>query len=504
MKAYLLFKDIDFDINQPLPWNEQALIQDLELDTLFSAMAVEDEFIYDKIKKVMLTSIRNNPEIILYRQNILKDCLKNPTIVRNIYNIVVETIESEKKIYWGIFSKYPVAILDRSVQVLQMYVGALKKLRNIANECSDQFSSEGFTTLFSMLKRELGDEYFAEIQNHLQILKFRDGVLISAELGKGNKGINYVLRNPTNLRKSWLERIFNFDKKPIYTYTIAERDDAGARALSDLRDRGINNVANALAQSCDHILSFFTMLRIELAFYVGCLNLSEGLAQMEAPVCFPTPAEKEERKHTGQGIYDVCLVLTQKQKAIGNDLDADNKNLVIITGANQGGKSTFLRAIGLSQLMMQSGMVVPAESFTANVCDNLFTHYKREEDTTMNSGKLDEELSRMNDIVNHITPNSLLLFNESFAATNEREGSEIASQITTALQEDYLKVFFVSHLYEFAHSFYEKKLKNAVFLRAERQKDGNRTFKLLEGEPLQTSYGKDLYNKITQKVNIES
>jgi len=504
MKAFLLYKNIDFDMNQPLPWNEQALVQDLELDTLFTAMAVDDKFLYDVIKKTVLTSIHNTPEIILYRQSVLKDCLKNPTILRNIYNIVVETIESEKKIYWGILSKYPIAILDRSVEVLQMYIRALKKIRDIANEFSEQFVSEGFKTLFAMLKRELSDEYFAEIQNHLQILKFRDGVLISAELGKGNKGINYVLRNPTNLRKSWLERIFNLDKTPIYSYTIAERDDAGARALSDLRDRGINNVANALAQSCDHILSFFTMLRIELAFYMGCLNLSEQLAQMEAPICIPTPTEKEKRIHNGQGIYDVCLVLTQKQKAIGNDLNADNKYLVIITGANQGGKSTFLRAIGLSQLMMQSGMYVPAVSFSANVCDHLFTHYKREEDTTMISGKLDEELSRMNDIVNHITPNSMLLFNEAFAATNEREGSEIASQITTALLEDHLKVFFVSHLYEFAHSFYERKLENAIFLRAGRQKDGKRTYRLLEGEPLQTSYGRDLYNKITQKVNIAS
>jgi len=502
MKAFLLYKNLDFDMNQPLPWNEQALVQDLELDTLFTAMAMGDKFLYDVAKKVVLTSILNNPAIILYRQNVLKDCLKNPTIVRDIYNHVVETIESEKKIYWGIFSRYPVAILDRSVQVLHMYVGALKKLRNIANESSEQFASEGFTNLFAMLIRELSDEYFTEIQNHLQIMKFRDGVLISAELGKGNKGINYVLRNPTTLRKNWFERIINFEKTPIYSYTIAERDDAGARALSELRDRGINNVANALAQSCDHILSFFTMLRTELAFYMGCLNLSEQLSQMDAPVCFPTSMEMEERKHTGKGIYDVCLVLTQKQKAIGNDLDADDKNLVIITGANQGGKSTFLRAIGLTQLMMQSGMFVPAEYFCANVCDNLFTHYKREEDTTMSSGKLDEELSRMNDIVNHITPNSMLLFNESFAATNEREGSEIASQITSALLDYHLKVFFVSHLYEFAHSFYEKKLKNEVFLRAVRQKDGKRTYKLLEGEPLQTSYGKDLYNKITQKVKI--
>jgi DNA mismatch repair ATPase MutS len=115
----------------------------------------------------------------------------------------------------------------------------------------------------------------------------------------------------------------------------------------------------------------------------------------------------------------------------------------------------------------------------------------------MKSGKLDEELSRMSDIVDKITSNSMVLFNESFAATNEREGSEIARQIVSALLENRLKVFFVTHLYKFAHGFLGKKMENgAIFLRAERQTDGGRTFKLVEGEPLQTSYGEDLYNMI--------
>jgi DNA mismatch repair ATPase MutS len=90
----------------------------------------------------------------------------------------------------------------------------------------------------------------------------------------------------------------------------------------------------------------------------------------------------------------------------------------------------------------------------------------------------------------------MLLFNESFAATNEREGSEIARQIVSALLEKRIKVFFVTHQYEFAHGFYDKRMENAIFLRAERQADGARTFKLIEGEPLQTSYGEDLYKGI--------
>jgi DNA mismatch repair ATPase MutS len=168
----------------------------------------------------------------------------------------------------------------------------------------------------------------------------------------------------------------------------------------------------------------------------------------------------------------------------------------MITGANQGGKSTFLRSVGLAQLMMQSGMFVLAESYRANVCDGVFTHYSREEDATMESGKLDEELSRMSDIADRITPHCLLLCNESFAATNEREGSEIARQVVRAMIEAGIKVIFVTHLFDLAHGFYLQEMDTALFLRAEREPDGTRTFRLLEGEPLPTSYGEDSFRRI--------
>jgi DNA mismatch repair ATPase MutS len=90
----------------------------------------------------------------------------------------------------------------------------------------------------------------------------------------------------------------------------------------------------------------------------------------------------------------------------------------------------------------------------------------------------------------------MVLFNESFAATNEREGSEIGRQIVCALLEKGIKIFFVTHLYAFAHGFVVERMERALFLRAERQADGQRTFKLVEGEPLQTSFGGDLYNMI--------
>ncbi|MCL4880389.1 MAG: DNA mismatch repair protein MutS [Anaerolineae bacterium] len=492
MKAFLMHKDRDFELPQESRLNEQALIQDLELTTLFNAMSLGNEFLFEVAKNAILWSLNNDLDTILYRQNILKDCLRNPALIRHLYDIAVETIEARKKHHYGIFTHYPGAILREAVNMLQMFVGQLKKLKMVAEENADKFESAGFTAFFAMLGRELADDYFTSIQNHLKELKFRGGVLISAELGKGNEGTNYVLRKSQDKNQNWVKQAFT-PRSPVYTVYIHPRDESGARALTDLENRGINLVANALAQSCDHILSFFTMLRTELAFYVGCLNLQEQLSQMGEPISFPTPVTSSERRHSLKGLYDICLTLTMRQRIVGNDVDADGKDLVMITGANQGGKSTFLRAVGLAQLMMQCGMFVPAESLCANICNGLFTHYKREEDTTMKSGKLDEELNRMSDIVDQLMPHAMVLFNESFASTNEREGSEIARQIINALIEKRIKVFYVTHLYDLADSFYNRKMENATFLRAERQADGRRTFKLVEGEPLQTSYGEDLY-----------
>ena len=102
----------------------------------------------------------------------------------------------------------------------------------------------------------------------------------------------------------------------------------------------------------------------------------------------------------------------------------------------------------------------------------------------------------MSNIVDALTPDSMLLFNESFAATNEREGSEIARQIVCALLETRIKIIFVTHLYEFAHRLGKENTDTTLFLRAERQADGTRTFKLLPAEPLETSFGADLYEEI--------
>jgi len=493
MKVFLLHPDQDFTATPKPLFNQEALTADLELNVIFNAMSRGDKYLLGTAKQVVMSSLEA-VDVIRYRQEILKDCIKNSTVVREIYQIPIEAIENKRRHWMGIFSRYPGGILSGAVQMLEMFVVMLKKLKRIADEHGDQFESQGFRRFFAMIQHELDDEYFSVVERHLKTLRFRRGVLVSARLGKGNEGADYILRKTNHDNRNWVKRVFS-NKAQTYSYMLHPRDETGARALGELRDRGVNLVANATAQSADHINSFLDVLQFEMAFYIGCLNLSEKLASLGEPIAFPDPVPAGERQHSFTELYDAALTLTMNKKVVGNYVNADEKNLVIITGANQGGKSVFLRSIGLAQLMMQCGMFVPAESFRANVCTGLFTHYKREEDATMTSGKFDEELSRMSEIVDHVNSNSLILFNESFAATNEREGSEIAHQIVSALLEKGVKVFYVTHQYEFSRSFIDENRQDVLFLRADRR----RSYKLTEGEPLKTSFGVDAYNKVFGK-----
>ncbi len=487
------------------PWNAEALIRDLELDTLFSAMAGNDDLIFEVAKRVILNGTNMDLETIRYRQDVLQDCLKCPAVIRKLYAVAAEAVEKRNQQYLGAaLRRLPDWLLRDSIELLENLLDSIGELRKISNLHANEFSSKGWTAFFAIIQTELSGEHIACIKYHLSQLKLRNGLVLSARLGEGNKGTDYVLHLPPARKGTWLgrlivkwhKRFFARQQRGVYDFSLSPHDESGARILSDLKNRGIGIAADALGQSADHVRNFFSVLRVELAFYVGCVNMYEQLMKKKGVFLPPSPMPAEECRLSFRGLYDICLALRLDRCVIGNDTNADTKNLLIVTGANQGGKSTFLRSVGLAQLLMQCGMFVPAESFCSSVCSDILTHYKREEDTEMKSGKLDEELDRMNNIVDHIQPYSMILFNESFAATNEREGSEIAQQIISALSEKRIRMVFVTHLYEFARSVYEKHGENVLFLRAERQMDGTRTFRLIEGEPLQTSFGEDLYKRI--------
>jgi MutS domain V len=495
------YRNVSADLTKALPWNWRALTTDLALDVLFSAMAGDEDYVHEIARRVILEAVTGDVDTVRYRQDILRDCLRAPHVIRELYDLAVTAMENRADGYLGYLGalvRHPDSVLRSALEQMAAFVKFLRKLGRIGDRHAAEFTAAGWTEFFAMLQRDLGDNYLDRVERELNELRFRYGVLLSAKLGRADKARNFLLHRSPIKKGHWMDwwrRLFR-DQPHSYRFDLHPRDEAGGRALAEIRDRGLGLAASALAQSADHVRNFFRMLRAELAFYVGCINLHERLSHKDEPTCFPLVASIEERRLSFRGLYDVGLSLTRDQRVIGNTANADGKSLIVITGPNTGGKSTLMRGLGLAQLMMQSGMFVGADAFSGSVCDGLFTHYRREEDVAMESGKFDEELQRMSEIVDHITPRSIVLFNESFAATNEREGSEIGRQVISALLERGVRALCVTHMFELAHGFYSRDKKRALFLRAVREAGGGRTFKLSEGEPLPTSFGEDLYNAV--------
>ena len=486
-------RDRDFDLEAPLPGHTEDLIGDLGLEPLLEVMAGGDDFLH-RVTRVALLSSLEDPRRIEYRQRVLLDCLHRPDLARSLYDLAGEALASERKVWGSFLSNSPSGLLYRSVELLELLVEALRTLRGVAERERNEVRSKALVALFDLSLAELDDEYLARVEDHLERLRFQRGLQFSAQLGQGLRQVEHTVRRPSRRGSRWTALLRRHDRDG-YSFTIPDRDEAGWQALAELRNQALSSLAQVVAEATDHLLAFFTMLRREIGFYVGCVRLHARLTRDGLPVCIPTPRAPGSAGLRCTGLYEPVLGLRARGQIVGNDVEAEGIRLVMVTGANQGGKSTFLRSVGIAALMMQCGMFVPARSFVATVYRGVFTHYRRAEDTTMTSGKLDEELGRMSAIVDVIRPGSLLLSNESFASTNEQEGSRIARHVFRTMAECGVTVVAVTHLFDLASGLYQRG-GSVLFLRAEREPDGRRTFRLVEGEPLPTSFGRDIYERV--------
>ncbi|MBX6350827.1 MAG: DNA mismatch repair protein MutS [Clostridia bacterium] len=492
MRPHLLHPDRDFTPAEPPHAGD--LVKDLGLDGLFDAMARGDAFVREAARAVFLSSLAD-PEAIRYRQAVLRDFLAQPELLRTLYRLAVEAVEGERRSYFGLFLRSPSSVVHRSREALGWLAECLEKLRDIARAHRPGVASHGLTRLFTELERELDDEYLRAVRRLLADPALGDELLASARLGPDMRGADYVLRRPHDGRHGrWASLLAR--RRGVLVVRVADRDEAGHRALQELRERALNRAADALGASVDHILGFFLSLRRELAFYLACVQLAERLRGLAVPIAFPVPRPTGARGWSFQGLVDPGLALASDAPPVGNDLDSPEAQALVVTGPNRGGKSTFLRALGLAQLMMQCGMFVAARAFAAGLATGLFTHFRREEDVALEAGQLDEECRRMSDIAAGLSAGALVLMNEPFQSTNEREGSEVALQVAEALLDAGVRLACVTHLFDFADRLGTRRPGTVALLRAERLADGTRTYRILPGDPLPTSYAADLYARI--------
>jgi len=490
MKVRLLDPEVDFDPDAEEPDTADDLRRDLELDFLWDAMAAGDGFVRAVAEAATLRPA-TDPAIIAYRQDALRDVIENADAVARLYAVAMDALAVRRGILTMPVKGRPEITLSHSVRMLSQLADQLDVLRTLCGEIADAFSSAAFRELFAVVARELDDAYMQRLRGQLKELEFGPGMLMSAHLGRDGQVTGQVLRRGKRENQGFFDRTPM--RKPRFAFTIPERDEAGFNALADLRARSVAEVSAAVHESTEHVLSFFRQLRVELAFYQGVATLRTALQELGVPVCIPDVTDQPGWVATG--LCDPCLALRAHSAPVGNNLGLHDGRLLVITGANHGGKSTFLRALGVAQLMAQSGGIVAATVFSCPTVGQVLTHWTREEDAELRHGKLDEELDRMSGLIDRIHSGDLLLCNESFASTNEAEGSQIALDVATALVRAGVRMRYVTHMFDFAHAVEGSDL-GADFLRAPRDACGGRSYRLEPGPPLATSYGVDLYDRV--------
>ncbi|HEX2946349.1 MAG TPA: DNA mismatch repair protein MutS [Clostridia bacterium] len=500
MKPYLLFEQYKGDLYHKIP-NEKDLAEDLNLSAVFRAMAQNDSFIHNTARQVILCSL-SDTEAISYRQNVLKDCLNNQSVIRRLYDIsenIMEEAAFYKQSTQPSFSRAVTVSykLRNAAGLADILIAGLETLRSTAHRYKGNFKSKGLTAFCLQQETLLTDDFFIELKKYISDLGFiSEGgrIIIGSSIGKGLKGTAHILRSISNRNAD--NKGSKEANRSRQSGTILLDNISIANNAKEVEEAGLVHILRLLNRFNESVLDFFDTLHFEAGFYAGCINLHNIVKGHSAAVSFPVPDEANKRNLSFESLYDLSLLLNEQRQPVSNGLDTHDTCLYIITGANQGGKSTYLRSIGIAQLLMQCGMFVPASYYRANVSESIFTYFTREEDESMNSGKLEEELKRMNEIISSACRNSLIFMNEPFATTTERDGSKIAQDIVTAFYELDVKTLVVTHLFEFANLMFVQELQKAVFLRAERSDGGSRTFNIKEGEPLTTSYGEDIFNSV--------
>lgn len=538
MNVNLLYAHNDWTSAKPY-FDWYGMVKDLGLDTLFDAAkqdAVvrnskviytehEDPFLAQAMKKVMCVPL-NKKEEVLYRQEILKDCIRHEDFAGKLYVLASKVLADweklgRKKSHTGVRDTKAELITD--IQVLRLLVSGMSEVKTLLLENLDGLSSRGFLTLYARINQEFSQDVQENLEKILNDLSFyadtsvrevkrnvfisnRPRLQIDCGLADGLKFGDMKLEsietsvkaytNPYGIRAKLQGRINGMLPNYISLYKNTSLQEDAA----NLEYQAVSYVMSC----CSGVLSsfgyFFDQLHFQIGFYLGAINIKHLMKRYLLDYCFPEVGERDSLHY--EELKEVVMSMAQGGKTVGNTGNLDGKMLAIITGANQGGKSTFLRSVGIAQVMMQCGLMVAAKRFCSGLYPNFFTHFTRREDSAMNSGRLDEELRRMDQIISNLGKDSLIVLNESFATTTEKEGSAIAYDVIKALKEENIKILTVTHLLSFAQKMYDEtddvEKSDIAFLSAEHLEDGTRTFKMIPHEPELTSFGLELFEKIIE------
>lgn len=433
---------------------------DLNLDKLVGAVAARTEG-YD-LSSFFYWSLNDINEI-RYRHGVFRD-LQDPALFENCLAFAAKLKEARTLLRVAAKCYYPLQRQALFLEVVEKYCSALKSYSAALDGLT--LHSPGFSSLRDYLAGLVQSEKFTTL--------FREAASIESELSAIRyevfiDGVRLVIRhlqNEQDYSRDVLATFQRFSQGAVKDYRISFSESL---EMNHLEAEILDQVARLNSSPFSRMKRFYEENQgfwdpvvdrydREIHFYLAYVGIMHDLGQIGLAFCYPEVSAtcKEE---SSRDMFDLPLALQfleGKKAIVCNDYFLKTpERLFIITGPNQGGKTTFARAFGQLHYLAKLGLPVPGSEATLFLPDQIFTHFEREERFEDLNGKLQDDLIRMRRILDLATPESLVILNEIFSSTTTRDAVMLCRNIMAKVSELDMLGVWVTFIEELA-SFSEK------------------------------------------------
>jgi len=496
----------------------------------------------------ILSSPAIDSDVIRYRQDIFSDFYRSQTMFDAFASVIPKIEEISLFAETRKDSRSPLQETIWRLGELELYVDCIETLAAGFSRATEEIRSVGLTLFRSYIEATTSSPKFSNMRDELPKLRAglrkKQSVTIGVNLDERLRPVEATLLSINEFtfrEQAMLPRIFGVGRDdefvtsaPMHSSPVPEsyaREPHRKFPLSPLF-QDLEQLLGATVRPMVHVLNKYLMvntsilrrLQADVAFFLGAASLFKELASAGLPLCKPGILSPGDRELRAVNFYNLLLatrLLEKTGKTIPADVGRDETNrnvknhivlndaeldsearLQILTGPNQGGKTTYTQGIGILQVLAQCGLYVPAESTTLSPADEIVTHFPAEEKGQLATGRLGEEAQRFAAIFETITERSMVLLNESLASTSPGEGEYLAEDIVRALSVLGARGIFATHLHGLADRVAElndstdgRSRLGSLVAGVEERLDSAaaiRTFHIRKGAPAGKSFASDI------------
>ncbi len=506
----------------------QDYVANLELELLSRLICPENSLNALRI----LTQLSTDEEVLNYRLDILEDFLNVPqleaVLYENVHKLYVNEHVNIQKL--GLADSF--YALNTRLNSLKTFIECITKCHEFCQKFQDKFRSEALKGLVEYFASVYNSEYFDEVKREtdecLRILaKGVKSVTVGINFDDMMRPVEAMLLSVSTdsiKKKGRFDWIFKHldggaDRAIGRTHSLYNENggtnDLEAplfRELKEINSEYISHLDRAIRayfkKSTEDILTFES----QMSFYIGAKRIIDAVRARGLDMCRPKYLKMEERRLNAKGVFDLSFYTQMvssdpmgslKDKIITNDCTMDdNGRFFVLTGANNGGKTTYSRAIGIIQVMAQAGIYVPCSSCEISPVDFIYTHFPKEEEVGLNTSRFTQECKQFKVTVDNATRYSMLLLNESIQSTTPTECVFIATELTKIFRCIGVRGVYATHLLELAKNLDklnaevegDTKLVSIVTT-VDTTADNKRLYRIVKSAPQEFGYAQTIYKK---------